>query len=75
MSLHDAACEQRLPELEHSHRKVSLFVDCVFLLRISFFFFQLFMLTWNFLFPELPLACQTFPSMHSFLHGPASLVQ
>lgn len=40
MSLHDAACEQHLPELEHSHRKVSLFVDCGFLLRISFFSFS-----------------------------------
>lgn len=42
MSLHDAACEQHLPELDHSHRKVSLFVDCGFLLRISFFFLSAF---------------------------------
>lgn len=82
MSLHDTACEQRVPELDHCHRKVCGlwcvgFLFCSFCLvgfLLSFFFFQLLMLTWNFLFPELPLARQMFPSMHSFLHRPAFLV-
>lgn len=85
MSLHDTACEQRVPDLDHCHRKVSLWiVVCWFFLLVfflfgwfllGFLFFQLLMLTWNFLFPELPLACQMFPSMHSFLHRPAFLVR